>query len=134
MNKLTLSQLRKLLRWASRQRDKKGRSLLERAKDSLIKGTYRHYNVEVEISAKESLADGHPKVYFDCTCPAINKGRYKDKPCKHVVAKMVLVHENLLRQSSEEWDRWFEEYHQAEAERIEEALKAFEAFEAGVYK
>lgn len=117
MVKLSTAQLKEILRWASRQKDKKGRSLLERARESLETGSYLKYNTTLERAS-----DG--AIEYDCTCPAINHGKHKDKPCKHVIAHIILAHEQELRKSKK-WDQWFSSYHD---KQIEKALRAFEQF------
>ena len=124
MVKLSTAQLKAVLGWASRQKDKKGRSLLERAREALMSGSYLKYNTELEASDREFLSDGSPVVYWDCNCPASNRGRHADKPCKHVIAHIILAHESELRKSPR-WEEWFSRYHD---KQIEEALNAFEQF------
>lgn len=109
MNKLTREQLREVLRWAENQRDKKGRSLLERARESLMSGSYLKYNTEVEVG------EG---VDYDCDCPAMNRGKHKDKPCKHVIAILILIHEKELRALSKKWDCWFKEFKDRQVEDV----------------
>lgn len=121
MKKLKLSQLKDLFRWARGQKDRKGRSLLERARESLLKGSYLKYNTAVEIS--EEAINGYSIIYWDCNCPSATKRNTK-KPCKHVFARLILMHEKELSESKR-WREWFEEYHN---QKMEETLKAFAQF------
>lgn len=125
MQRLRLKELKELLRWAKKQKDKKGRSLLERARESLTTGSYLKYNTTIEISQREFLEDGTPILYWDCNCPASNHGKHKNKPCKHVIARIILTHEKELRKYSSKWDAWFSELAD---KQIEEALETFSAF------
>ena len=124
MVKMSFEQLKEVLEWASRQKDKKGRSLLEKARESIETGSYLKYNTTLETSDREFLSDGTPIVYWDCDCLASNEGKHKDKPCKHVIAHIILAHEEELRKSPK-WDRWFSSYYN---KQIEKALRAFEQF------
>ena len=114
MVKLSTSQLREVFGWASRQRDARGRSLLERARQSLLSGSYLKYNTILE-----KAEDG--AIEWDCDCPYVQK---TGKPCKHVIANLILIHEQELRKS-EKWNRFFEEYYNA---KMEEVLDAFSNF------
>ncbi|NPA40831.1 MAG: SWIM zinc finger family protein [Aquificae bacterium] len=122
MVKLSASQLNEILGWASRQRDAKGRSLLERARQSLLSGSYLKYNTTLEVSQREFLDDGTPVLNWDCTCPYAQK---TGKPCKHVIANLILHHQSYLCEHSKEWRAWFEEF---TSKQIEEALDAFAQF------
>jgi len=124
MKKLSLEALKEVFKWASKQKDRKGRSLLERARESLLKGSYLKYNTSLELSKTEYVNE-HPVIYWDCNCPAASKGKHKNKPCKHVIARLILTHEKELRKHSKKWDAWFTEL---ENKQKQEALKAFSAF------
>ena len=114
MVKLNKAQLKEIFGWASRRKDRKGRSLLERARESLMTGSYLKYNTTLEM-AKDGAIE------WDCDCPYVKK---TGKPCKHVIANLILIHEQELRKS-EKWNRFFEEYYNA---KIEEVLDAFSQF------
>jgi hypothetical protein len=113
MEKLSRTQLKEVLGWASRQKDKKGRSLLERARESLLTGSHLKYNTEVDI-AKGIME-------WDCNCPYVKK---TGKPCRHVIAQLILLHEKELSQNPK-WAGWFKEYH---SHKLEEVLDAFSQF------
>jgi len=115
MVKLSTSQLKEVLGWASRQRDAKGRSLLERARQSLLSGSYLKYNTS--LSKAEDGA-----VVWDCDCPYVQK---TGKPCKHVIAHIILAHMEELRESSKAWEEWVNEYW---SKQVEEAINAFAQF------
>ena len=122
MVKLSSQHLREVLRWASRQKDKKGRSLLERARESLETGSWLKYNTVLEPSDREFLSDGTPIIYWDCDCPDAQRRKDDNKMCKHALAKLILLHEKELRKSPK-WDEWFSHYEQAQIQR---ALKEFD--------
>ena len=105
MVKVELPKLKELFRWASRQKDRKGRSLLERARESLLTGSYLKYNTTLELSETEYV-NGHPVIYWDCNC---SYAKHKEKPCKHVFARLIKLHEEELRKHSKKWDEWFRE-------------------------
>ena len=117
MAKVSLEVLKELFRWASRQRDKKGCSLLERASESLLTGSYLKYNTTLELSETEYV-NGHPVIYWDCNCPDAKR---KEKPCKHVFARLIKLHEEELRKHSKKWDEWFKEVEN-------KVLQAFSSF------
>ena len=117
MVKLSLDQLKELFRWASKQKDKKGRSLLERARESIETSSYLKYNTQIEIK------DGN--LYWDCDCRDARKRKHSRACCKHAIAHIILTHEKELRKYSRKWDAWFSEL---ENKQIQEALQAFEAF------
>ena len=123
MAKLKLSQLKDLFRWASKEKDKKGRSLLERARESLLKGSYLKYNTSLELSKTEYVNE-HPVIYWDCNCPAASKGKHKNKPCKHVFALLILSHKDQLIKNKK-WARWFQNYEQKQEKQTLEAFSQF---------
>ncbi len=116
MVKLSSQQLKEVLRWASRQKDKKGRSLLERARESLTSGSWLKYNTELEVQ------DGC--LYWDCDCPDARRRARSRACCKHVIAKLMLLHERELSES-QQWAEWFRKYHDR---KLEEVLDAFAQF------
>ena len=117
MQKLSLTELKELFRWASKRKDSKGRSLLQRARESIITGSYHKYNTQIEIK------DG--KLYWDCDCPDARKRKHSRACCKHAIAHIILTHEKELRKHSKKWNAWFSEL---ENKQIEEALETFSAF------
>ncbi len=125
MQKLRLKELKELFRWASKQKDSRGKSLLQRARESIETSSYLKYNTTIEISQREFLEDGTPILYWDCNCPASNHGKHKNKPCKHTIAHIILTHEKELRKHSKKWDAWFSEL---ENKQIQQALETFSAF------
>ena len=105
MRKLSKKRLHHLLWWCTQQKDTKGRTLLERAKESIVNGTYLlRYITNVDIATEE---DPEGIVYFDCTCPFLSKRPHEQRPCKHVIAHLLLIHEKELRESSKKWEEWF---------------------------
>jgi len=116
MARLTLRGLTEVLRWASEEKDKKGRSLLERARESLRVNSYKNYRVSTDWGG----------LGFSCTCQAFQRGG--GKPCKHVIAKLLLEHKDILVRASKEWAEWFKQYHALEKERLEAVLRDFDAF------
>jgi len=122
--KATLKQIKELLRWASKEKDRKGRSLLERARESLRTGSYLKYNTTVEVSQRDKLSDGSPIIWWDCNCPASNKGRHKNKPCKHVIARFILMHKEELSKNSK-WAQWFKELEEEKLAQVPEEFRHF---------
>lgn len=117
MVKLTPQQLGEIFRWAQAKRNKKGLSLLERARESIKAGSYLKYNTTTEL--KDGL------LLWDCNCPDAQRRKDSDAPCKHVIAWLILSNEDTLRTSSRAWDEWFREYH---ATIEDEVIRAFDQF------
>jgi len=120
MQKLSLEALKEVFKWASKQKDRKGRSLLERARESLLTKSYLKYTTDVEIK------NGY--LYWDCNCPDARKRKHSRACCKHAIAHLILIHEKELRKHSKKWDAWFREYHQSQTKDIQEVLKTFSQF------
>ncbi len=93
--------LTEFLRWAVKQKDRKGVSLLQRARDTLLSGSHIKYNPTAG----------------SCSCPYF---RNTGKTCKHMVAVVILRNRKVLERN-ERWREFFREYDR----RIEEAFSGF---------
>jgi len=78
------------LRWASTQFDEKGRSLLERARESMETGSYKKYVTKVDLQDKT----------FKCTCP---DHYYRGRICKHMVVRAIIMNLDVVFEKSPEW-------------------------------
>lgn len=110
--KLRKEELREVFEWASKQKDKKNRSLLQRARDSLLTGSYWRYNTIVWRDGKT--------LKYECDCEWAKRRR---EACKHVIAYLILANEETLK-NSKKWRKFFEEYYA----KVEEVLKVFDRF------
>lgn len=110
--KMEVAQIIDLFSWCKTQKTKDGKDLLQRARESIIKGMVeaggydayvrqKGYNTEVEIT-EEMDEKGNKIIYWNCNCPA---GRNSNKPCKHTIAKIILMHGHILMQ----YKNWKEE-------------------------
>ena len=97
--------LSEFLEWAKEEKDKRGRSLLERARDSLLSGSFHRYN-PTENS---------------CTCPYF---RRTGKTCKHMVALVILRNRKALEKNSR-WREFFREYDRQVEKVVEEIFSNF---------
>lgn len=103
--KATKEELREIFSWAKEEKDKRGKSLLERGRISLITGSYKQYNTEI-FRDEYGMLDG------TCSCPSWRKNGY----CKHVIAHIIINNIEHLKQYKK-WKEWIEKYN------IEEKLK-----------
>lgn len=117
-------QLKRVLEWAGSSYDKEGRSLLERARLYMLEHPdLDKYRTEVEIS-DEVNEKGENIIEHTCSCPHARKGNV----CKHVVAKILLMHREYLESKSGKWREFFREYDRRVEEVMEEVLKDFGNF------
>lgn len=129
-NRLSRKQLEGLFKTFAQVKDKKGRSLLQRAREYLLE----HPKADKYATAiTYTLEDGKLFVDWDCTCKDADKHR-EGTACKHTVALLLLDHRDILETSSN-WREWFKEYDQAlrkaeetEEERIRKAIEDFGNF------
>jgi len=97
-------ELRKLLKEAKETKDRKGMSLLERARASLLSGSFHRYNATTN----------------SCDCPY---RRRTGRTCKHMVAAVILS----FREKLERHPKWREFFRELDRRR-EEVLEAFSDF------
>lgn len=115
------AQLEHLFQWAVAQKDKKGRTLLERAREYLLEHPYADkYQTEIAI-LPETDGRGFNVIEWHCTCGHAKK---KDTPiCKHAIAKIILMERETL-EASPKWKTFFEEYDR----KISKLLEDFQWF------
>ena len=118
MKKLSLERLKDLFTWCSMQKDKEGRSLLERARDSLSSATYLKYTTKVEITENE-------EIHFYCDCPYLLNNPKQQKPCKHVIVKIIVEHADLLMAHSQKWREWLTPWLEKQKKLDEEVERLF---------
>lgn len=126
--RLSKKQLAGLLKVLAEAKDKKGRSLLERARAYLLE----HPKADkYETSIDYTLEEGKLYVDWDCSCRDANRHNHDGLACKHVVALLILDHREIL-ESNPNWAKWFEEYdkvlQRAEEEELKKVLEDFGNF------
>lgn len=89
-------QLLSFLKWCQTQKDSQGRTLLERARETLETGSYKKYVTRVNFDTRT----------FKCTCP---DHYYRGRVCKHMVAKALIDNLDVVFEKSPEWKEFFQE-------------------------
>jgi len=113
-------QLRTILSWAKSQQSKSG-DLLARARQSLLDWdrVVQQYHPVVEY---RPVWFGYT-IQHRCSCPAWKS----DRPCKHIIALILLDHKEILSHHSK-WKAFFEELSRTRRSRPPRVPKEFENF------
>jgi len=102
MVKLSKSQLASILAWAKAQESKTHGDLLSRARRSL--GEWERVQNEYAPTVEYRPAWFGVEIVHRCGCPSWRE----TSPCKHVIAKILLDHRDILSSASWQWASFFQ--------------------------
>ncbi len=119
--RLSMKQLTSLFKLLAESKDKKGKSLLQRARDYLLE----HPKADkYATSIDYTVENGKLFVDWDCTCKDADRHSHDGLACKHVVALLILEHRDILERNPN-WADWFKQYDQALKKAVENEIKTF---------
>jgi len=119
--RLSKRQLASLFKLLAESKDKKGRSLLERARAYLLE----HPKADkYATSIDYTIEDGKLFIEWDCTCKDADRHNHDGLACKHVVALLILEHRDILERNPN-WADWFKQYDEVLKKAVENEIKTF---------
>lgn len=117
--RLSRKQLASLTKLLAESKDKKGRSLLERARAYLLE----HPKADkYTTTITYTLEDGKLFIEWDCTCKDADRHHNDGLACKHAVALLILDHRDIL-ETNKGWADWLKQYDEAFKKAVEKEVK-----------
>ncbi|MEM2947131.1 MAG: SWIM zinc finger family protein [Candidatus Bathyarchaeia archaeon] len=117
--RLSRKQLASLTKSLQTQKDKKGRSLLQRAREYLME----HPKADkYTTTITYTLEDGKLFVDWDCSCKDADRHHNDGLACKHAVALLILEHRDIL-ETHKGWADWFKQYDEVLKKAVEKEFK-----------